>query len=48
MNEKYSEDIGEQIISKLKELTLILEKIKQERDNDKKRPHSSSCGNRVS
>jgi hypothetical protein len=48
MEEKYSKDIGEQIISKLKELTLILEKIKQERENAKECPFAHSCRNRLS
>lgn len=35
MKPEYSEDIGEEIISRLKELNLILEKIMQEVKNGK-------------
>ena len=45
---EYSEDIGEQIISKLRELNIILEKLKQERKNAKECPFASSCRNRLS
>ncbi len=43
--EKYSEDLGEQVISKLKELNLILEKLKQEMKNAKERPFAHSSRN---
>jgi len=42
MEEKYSEDIGEEIISKLKELNLILEKIIQERKYAQECPSAHS------
>ena len=45
MEEKISEDIGEEIISKLKELNLILGKIKQDA---KECPFAHSCGYRLS
>jgi len=48
MNEKYSEDLGEQVISMLKELNLILEKLKQERKNAKECPSASGCRDRFS
>lgn len=48
MEKQISEDIGEEIISKLKELNLILEKIKQERQDAKECPFAHSCEHRVS
>ncbi|MEI7719108.1 MAG: hypothetical protein WCI72_04525 [archaeon] len=48
METKISQDIGEEIISKLKELNLILEKIMQEKKNAKECPHTFSCRNRIS
>ena len=44
MEENYSKDIGEEIISKLKELNIILEKIVKER-NVKEFPHTHSSRN---
>jgi len=44
----FSEDIGEEIISKLKELNLILDKIKLERENAKECPFAHSCKYRIS
>jgi hypothetical protein len=48
MEEKISYDIGEEIISKLKELNLILQKIKQEKKNAKECPFAHSCKYRIS
>ena len=48
MDKQIAEDIGEEIISKLKELNLILEKIKQERENAKECPFAHSCRYRIS
>lgn len=45
MENKYDKDIGEEIISRLKELNLILEKIMKERENGKKCPSAYSCRN---
>ncbi|MFH0711547.1 MAG: hypothetical protein V1889_00295 [archaeon] len=43
MEEKISYDIGEEIISKLKELNYILERILEERQNGQKFTYSHSC-----
>ena len=48
METGYSQDIGEEIISKLKEINLILEKLMEEKRNGKKCPFALSCRNRLS
>jgi len=45
METSVQQDIGEEIISKLKELTRILEKIRQEVENGQKRTLASSSRN---
>ncbi len=45
METQYSEDIGEEIISKLKELMSILEKIKRERENAQECTYTSGSRN---
>jgi hypothetical protein len=45
MEKQISKDIGEEIISKLKELNLVLEKIKQDA---KECPFAHSCEYRIS
>ena len=47
MENNYSEDIGEEIISRLKELNNILEKMMRNR-YERERPHTPSVGNNIS
>jgi len=48
MKEKITADIGEEIISKLKELNEILKLMVKESKNGKKRSPTYSSGNRIS
>jgi len=48
MEEKLIEDFGEEIIAQLKELNLILDKIKEEKENSQECPFAHSCKYRIS